>query len=318
MITCNSCGNPIPDDARFCPVCGEPVDMDMTVAPAYLRKAPVENESEQAPTESPTYANEENRQTQEPQPESPAPGSEPKTSWYDSAPNQEQKAAPAYVPVKPSIGGIFDFYRKALAVLAEKPFKLWGLSLLYLLIASIITSLGSFVPLISIPVVLVLSLGFTGVLLRGYHGEEVHSVQLFEGFKKEEVVRNGAGMCWKELWTLIWGFVPVMNIIKAYAYCFVPYILLTDKEISATEALKKSMRMTDGYKGKLFGADVLCVVGFFLALIVLVLLGRIPYIGWIFAIAAFLLYVAFILFAPLFMGLVRTAFFEEISTVHKD
>ena len=299
MSVCSNCGSPIPEEAKFCPVCGTPVPAEPIVEEPVVEEAvPAEPAAEEIP----------------------APQEAPAAGWYQSADQQQTvpPAAPVYAAAKPAIGGIFDYYRKALAVLVKKPIKLWGLSLLYLLIASLIASLGSFVPIISIPIVLVLALGFTGVLLRGYHGEEVHSVQLFEGFRKEEVVRNGAGMCWKELWMLIWAFVPVMNIIKAYAYCFVPYILLTDKEISATEALKKSMRMTDGCKGKLFGADVLCVLGFFLAMIVLVLLGRIPYIGWIFAIAAFLLYVAYILFAPLFMGLVRTAIFEDVNAVHEE
>lgn len=296
MSICTNCGNPIPDDAKFCPVCGTPAP----VIPA--SETPVYQEPEAAAEETPV------------QQEAPA------GAWYQSAEQQTvpPAAAAAYVKVKPSIGSILDFYRKALSVLANKPFKLWGLSLLYLLIASIVSSLGAFVPIISIPIILVLGLGFTGILLRGYHGEEVRSAYLFQGFKKEDIIRNGAGMCWMELWTIIWGFVPVMNIIKAYSYSFVPYILLTDKEISATEALRKSMRMTDGYKGKMFGADVLIVIAFLIALIVLGLLGQIPYIGWIFMIALFLAYVAFVLFFPLFIGLVHTAFFEDISAVHEE
>lgn len=295
MSICTNCGNPIPEEAKFCPVCGTPAP----VSP--VSEVPVYTEPETAAVEAPA------------QQEATA------GAWYQSAEQETvPPAAATYIKVKPSIGSILDFYRKALGILADKPFKLWGLSLLYLLIASIISSLGAFVPIVAIPIILVLGLGFTGVLLKGYHGEEVRSVHLFQGFKKEEILRNGAGMCWKELWTLIWGFVPVMNIIKAYSYSFVPYILLTDKEISATEALRKSMRMTDGYKGKMFGADVLIVVAFVIAMIVLGLLGQIPYIGWIFMIVLFVAYVAFFLFFPLFIGLVHTAFFEDISAVHEE
>ncbi len=297
MSVCSKCGNVVPEEAKFCPVCGSPVE----AAPVAEAAPVVEPAPEQAPA-----------------PEAPAGG------WYQSTePQQEAQAqtppaAPVFVPAKPSIGGIFDFYRKAFAVLAKKPIRLWGLSLLYVLIAVIISSLGSVVPLISLPIVLLLGLGFTGVLLDGYHGKDVRSEQLFQAFKKDEVVRNGAGVCWMELWTLIWSFVPVMNIIKYYAYSFTPYILLTDKEISATEALRKSMRMTDGYKGKMFGAEILIVVAFMLAIILLALLGSIRYIGWIFMIVLVLLYIAGILFLPIFMGLIRTAFFEEISKVHEE
>ena len=295
MSVCSKCGNAVPEEARFCPVCGSPVEAAPAVDP--------EVEAAEAAAEEPAAQ------------EAPSGG------WYQSAEPQQQTPpsdAPVFVQTKPSIGGIFDFYRKAFAVLAKKPIKLWGLSLLFLLIASIISSLGSLVPLISLPIVLLLSLGFTGVLLNGYHGKEVCSEQLFRPFRKDEVVRNGAGMCWMELWTLIWGFVPIMNIIKYYSYSFTPYVLLTDKDISATEALRKSMRLTDGYKGKMFGADILVVVAFVLAIIVLALLGQIPYIGWIFIIALVLLYIAGILFLPIFMGLLRTAFFEEISKLNRE
>lgn len=226
-------------------------------------------------------------------------------------------AAPVYEPAKPAIGSIFDFYGKAFAILAKKPIRLWALSLLFLVIAGIVSSLGAMVPIISLPIILVLALGFTGVLLDGYHGKDVRSEQLFQGFKKDEVVRNGAGMCWMGLWTMIWGMVPVMNIIKSYAYSFVPYIMLTDKEITATEALRKSMRMTNGYKGKMFLADFLISVGLMIAAGLLTALAQIRYIGFLFGIILFALYLASFLFLPIFYGLVRTAFFEEISAVYK-
>ena len=306
MPICRSCGTPLPENAKFCPVCGASAADAAPDVPALVLDTPVE---EQPETEAQAA------------PEAPSAESAPGAGWYQSAETQQQSyaAAPVYVaPAKPSIGSVFDFYRKALAVLAKKPVRLWGLSLLYLLIACIISGLGSFVPLISLPIVLVLGLGFTGILLDGYHGKEVRSEQLFRPFRKEEIVRNGAGMCWMELWTLIWGFVPIMNIIKYYSYCFTPYILATDKEIGATEALRKSMRMTDGYKAKLFWADILLSLGSSLVIIILALLSQISYIGWIFAIVLVLVYLAVILFLPIFIGLVHTAFFEEISKVHEE
>jgi len=295
-MICPNCSSPLPEDAKFCPVCGIPVPVQEVSADSY---AGTDEESSAA---------------------LPAEDSAPSSgSWYEAAAD-EQAPESVYVaaPVKPSIGSILDFYRKALSVLAAKPIRLWGLSLLYLVIASLIGSLGAALPLLSIPIVLVLGLGFTGVLLDGYHGKDVRSEQLFQGFRKSEVLRNGAGMCWMKLWTMIWAFVPVMNVIKYYSYSFVPYILLTDKEISATEALRKSMRMTDGYKGKMFGADILIVAGVVVVLGILAGLAQIRYIGFLFGLALFLVYLAVVLFLPLFIGLVHTAFFEEISAVHED
>ena len=296
MSLCSNCGNPVPEEAKFCPVCGTPVAPAPDAEPA---AAPVvEAPAQEIPAQE-----------------------VPAGSWYQSADGQQQSAAaaaPVFASAKPPIGGVFEFYRKAFAVLAQKPIKLWGLSLLYLVIACVVGSLGALVPIISIPIVLVLSLGFTGVLLNGYHGKDVRSEQLFRPFRKEEVVRNGAGVCWMELWMMIWSFVPVMNVIKYYAYSFTPYILLTDKEITPTEALRKSMRMTDGYKAKLFWADLLIVVAFIVVMLVLTLLGQIRYIGWIFTIVLVLCYIAVYLFLPIFMGLVRTAYFDEISKLNKD
>lgn len=297
-MICPNCSTPLPEDAKFCPVCGSP-------APA---QAPVEEQPVIPAPEEPSV----------PPEEKPAPAAS--AGWYETAAPESAASEPFYtaVPSKPSIGSIFDFYRKALAVLAAKPIRLWGLSLLYALIGVLISSLGAAVPLISLPIVMLLQLGFTGILLDGIHGKEVRSEQLFQGFRKEEVLRNAGGMCWQGLWNLIWAFVPVMNVIKYYSYSLVPYILLTDKEISPTEALRKSMRMTDGYKGKMFGADILLVVGIWVIMLVLGLFIRIPYIGWIFGIVFFVVYLAVCLFGTIFFGLVHTAIFEKIREVNND
>ena len=302
-MICPKCSSPLPEDAKFCPICGSPVNLQPageapaeSAAPAEGTSAPVENT---AP---------------------PVSG-----GWYESS-AQEYQAEPAYTaepvytaaPVKAKLGSILDFYREALAVLASKPIRLWGLSLLYGLIAVLISSLGAAVPLISLPIVMLLQLGFTGVLLDGLHGKEVRSEQLFQAFRKEELLRNAGGMCWQGLWNLIWAFVPVMNVIKYYSYSLVPYILLTDKEISPTDALRKSMRMTDGYKAKMFGADILLVVGIWVVMLVLGLLMRIRYIGWIFGIVFFAAYLAVCLFGTIFFGLVHTAIFEKIREVNGD
>lgn len=303
MSVCPNCGTVVPSDAKFCPICGaaiptyvEPTVPDLTLEAPAPAAAAAAAEEQSAPQAAP--------------------------SWYESAPHTEQSyQQPPVVPVtplKPSIGSILDFYRQAFEILKRKPIRLWGLSLLYALIASLISMLGAAVPLISLPIVMVLQLGFTGVLLDGFHGKDVRSEQLFQGFRKEEVLRNAGGMCWQGLWNLIWGFVPVMNVIKYYSYCLVPYILLTDKVISPTEALRKSMRMTDGYKGKMFGADILLMLGIWVVMLVLGLLMQIPYIGFLFGIVFFLVYLAICLFGTIFYGLVHTAIFEKIREVNND
>ena len=124
MSLCSNCGSPIPEEAKFCPVCGTPVPAEPVVEEPVVEEAvPAEPAAEEIP----------------------APQEAPAAGWSQSADQQQTvpPAAPVYAAVKPAIGGIFDYYRKAFAVLVKKPIKLWGLSLLYLLIASLIASLGS-------------------------------------------------------------------------------------------------------------------------------------------------------------------------------
>jgi uncharacterized membrane protein len=51
------------------------------------------------------------------------------------------------------------------------------------------------------------------------------------------------------LWSLLF-FIP--GIIKMYAYSMAPYILAEHPEMTAREALRESIRMTEGYKMELF------------------------------------------------------------------
>ena len=114
--------------------------------------------------------------------------------------------------------------------------------------------------------------------------------------------------------TIVWiliaiiGFIPA--IYKSYEYRFTPYILITRPEVNATAALRLSKQMTKGKKGQMFLADLILVGGFYVIYFVLTTLGKIPYIGILFMIIAFLVAIAYNLFAPIFTGLYQAAFFE--------
>ena len=127
---------------------------------------------------------------------------------------------------------------------------------------------------------------------------------------------------WMQLWTLIWGFVPIMNIIKTYSYMFVPYILLKQPDINATDALKRSMEMTNGYKMKIFLAQLLIfviigVIGGVFAGLAVGLAFIHPIIGVIFTLPLFAIALIVALFLPLFMGLLGVAFYDEIENLGK-
>lgn len=202
---------------------------------------------------------------------------------------------------------------KALEVLKQKPFRLWGVSLLCQLLV-VLAAVFGMLPIISIPIALVLNAGMTAVFLAGYRGQEVNSDALFAGFKRFFQVAGGMG--WMALWVLIWGLIPIVGpvfaIIKMYSYRFVPYIIIQNPDISPTEALRLSVQRTEGFKGRLFMADFivgLCCAG---AMLVFGGLSLIPYAGYAFMILGIIAGIFLALVVPLLLGLISAAGYEEI------
>ena len=75
--------------------------------------------------------------------------------------------------------------------------------------------------------------------------------------------------------------------------------------------------MTKGYRGKMFGADILIVVAVWIVMLVLYLLGLIPYLGILFVIIGFAATLLVVAFMPLLMGLISAAFYDEVERVSK-
>lgn len=210
------------------------------------------------------------------------------------------------------MNSIIEAYKRSLEVLKKKPILLWGLSLMSGLLI-ILAKLFGFIPLISLPIVFTLEASMAVLYLKGLRGNEVKSEDLFSGFKSFAHVAGG--MAWMSLWILIWALIPIVGfvfaVIKAYEYSFTPYILMTKPEISATEALKESKKMTLGRKGKMFWANVLIGLAFGVCCFVIGLFAAIPYIGVLFGIILFLVIVAYAAFAPIFLGLVNASFYDD-------
>jgi hypothetical protein len=188
-----------------------------------------------------------------------------------------------------------------------------GLSLLNWLL-SVLALCLAVIPIISIPLILVLSLGMSKLLYEGYLGERPASEQLFIGFKSG-LVRNCCAMAWMLLWVFIWGLIPAagffLAVYKFYSYRFVPYILLTRPEVSATEALRISIKETQGYKGLMFGTEIIVILAVALIILLFSLLALIPLIGWVFKAVLLLVLLAFAAFLPLLFGLLSAAFYTE-------
>ena len=205
-----------------------------------------------------------------------------------------------------------DVYSKSFGFLFKKPVLLWGLSLLCALM-SMLAVMFCVIPLIWLPVIWVLQLGMANIFLSGYRGQVISSTQLFEGFSKN-FFRNAGGMGWRSLWILIWCLIPIVGpifaIIKTYSYRFVPYIMLNEPDIAATEALKKSMAQTKGYKFKMFLTDFLIVLAVIVLTLIFFFIMRIPYLGPILFLIYYLLLIALL---PLLMGTISAVCYDKIS-----
>lgn len=213
---------------------------------------------------------------------------------------------------------ISTIFKRAFAVVMKKPLALWGISLLCVALTGLVSLACGPVLILSIALTLLLETSMTMVYLHGYRGEGVKTVQLFDCFKDWATIKRVlCGMSWMALWVFLWSLIPIVGfvfaIIRTYEYRLVPYILVTEPDVSPTEALKVSKERTNGYKGKMFLAELLTYVIIFAAILVLGLLSAIPYVDILFGIITFVVVIAVLALTPLFLGLVQAAFYEEIT-----
>ena len=212
---------------------------------------------------------------------------------------------------------IKTIYGRVFSVLVKKPFRLWGITLLGLFLTSLGSALSGAVPLIAVAIALLMGLGINRVYLRGYRGEDIRVENLFDGFR-QDFGKKLAGSAWAELFKLLWGLIPIVGfifaIIRSYEYAFVPYILMERTEVAPLEARKVSREETKGWKGLMFGADILTAVLVAVVFLILIGLSAIPVIGILFRLVTFIYILCCIAFLPLLYGLLHAAFYEEITT----
>lgn len=110
------------------------------------------------------------------------------------------------------------------------------------------------VPMATVFVIQLLNGGQRIVGLLVYRQKTFETNDIFLCFR--EYSRYLAGLSWQLLWTSLWNLLPIIGIVKAYSYSFVPYILYDHPELTAKQALKQSMRLTDGHKMDLFVLDL--------------------------------------------------------------
>ena len=80
---------------------------------------------------------------------------------------------------------------------------------------------------------------------------------LFYSFKKSRYVNNVKAMGWRYLFIFLWSLLFLIpGIVKSYAYCMVPYIMVDNPDMDYRRALQLSMAMTFGEKGDIFFLDL--------------------------------------------------------------
>jgi uncharacterized membrane protein len=137
-----------------------------------------------------------------------------------------------------------------------------------------------------------LMVGFYFFFLKVYRGSTVDIQDIFQGFK--EYGKSIGGMLWMYLFIFLWALLFwIPGIVKAMSYFMTPYILAECPKVNAKDALKLSMRMTQGYKGKIF---------------VLYL----SFIGWMF-LSAITCGIVFILYAGPYMYTSYAGMYEELK-----
>jgi len=315
-LFCSSCGNkleaPVPSEAVVEPQMEQASEqiVDATTAPIVEQPANLPPET-QADPQSPeasqtteTYAPVVPAAFPQPQSNQQPTAFTPPPEYYQPPPDQHSQHG-GYA----TQGFILDSYSRCMSFLFRRPFRVWGLTLMCILMSMLSVVFG-ILPIVFIPILLVLKLGMVNTFLKGIKGEDISSTELFEGFGKGRFLRNAGGMGWMALWTLIWMPVPFANIIKIYSYRFVPYIMLNDPNIPATEALKKSMAQTRGHKAMMFISDLIIILATAILSVIFYFIGQIPHIG---PLLLLLYLIVFIAIFPFVIGVLEAVYYDKIS-----
>ena len=156
-----------------------------------------------------------------------------------------------------------ELKEQAKAQLKGNVWKLFGITVVYMLISMVISWVASLVGgdgaltgiislLGSIFVIYPAAMGLTKVYLNVTYGDEPSAATLMDGFKVN-YINNVLLYVLIGVFTALWSILLVIpGIIAAYSYTMAPYILLEHPELSAKEAISLSKQMMKGHKFELF------------------------------------------------------------------
>lgn len=180
---------------------------------------------------------------------------------------------------------------QAKGALMANPGPCIAVALLTTLVSSVVSALtwGAFALLV-VPVLIVGEYGFFAAVYRG----ENRAVRDWFATLFDNYLRKLGGYLWMGLWIFLWTLLFwIPGIVKAYAYSMAPYILADCPEVSAQDALRLSIRMTDGYKLDIFVAGL-------------------SFLGWLFA-SAFTCGILYLLYVGPYMQLTFGGIYEELK-----
>jgi uncharacterized membrane protein len=95
-------------------------------------------------------------------------------------------------------------------------------------------------------------LGYVGYFLKRIRGEAISTKNIFDGFK--QFSRAFVLMLLVFIFTFLWTLLLIVpGIIKGLSYSMAFFVLYDNPDMKPRQALKESIRMMKGYKGKCLG-----------------------------------------------------------------
>jgi len=131
----------------------------------------------------------------------------------------------------------------------------FGNTAIVLILAAIIGFMSIFIIPISFFYML-LEVNLNGTMVKAFYGHPINHSEPYTTLKYN-FGRKFGGVAWEYLWIYLWSLVGIFTlmiptIIKIISYSMTKYILACHPNVTATNALKLSIRMTNGHKWKIF------------------------------------------------------------------
>ena len=149
---------------------------------------------------------------------------------------------------------------KALAKEAFKEQRTASILIMLLVVAIVIVAaVCTFIPILGyilyaaiLVAILPFSVGVYGAFLKVYRREKIEAAEPLQKLSIN-FTRKLGGMLWVSLWEFLWMLLLIVpGIIKSISYSMTVFILSDCPNVNAKDAIKLSMRMTDGHKAELF------------------------------------------------------------------